>query len=506
MSIYEIDPADKGTINEAWQTLMRNVGVRRSDFQLASTINNVANILGPSGVPLETSAAMTLYVATTGLDTNDGSVNRPLLTIQAAINKVPKTIKHPVTINVGAGTFDGARIDGFHLDNSLNTNSGSYLRVNGTLVNYIPATGITSGTATSGSAGDYGHNWSTLTVINAGWTPGELRGKLLTITGGTGFATSIRNSVTITSNTSDTITIPSAVSINNTTKFALQDWATNIKVNLVNPTYPLYGGSVYANSYGIVVEDTISNFIGITLFGLCLLGQTVSGTGGNGIYIYKSGCNIISSKFNNCSVGGEGAGFDVYVWGSYIYGDSSHVIRFGNYTQGGGCQQTIYNSLISTYGEGIVMYSGFNYVWNTEIELLGNYALVLCGDNTIEGVKIYKVNGTREAVILGNLSSSSLMFKSVYASIVSVDIVATNGINVRSSNGSMLIYGTNIISTGTAVNVYNGSNVHINSTTAISGGGTEILLDGVAKTLAEMRAGTPKYLTNATTGTRVWGD
>jgi hypothetical protein len=31
-------------------------------------------------------------------------------------------------------------------------------------------------------------------------------------------------------------------------------------------------------------------------------------------------------------------------------------------------------------------------------------------------------------------------------------------------------------------------------------------LDGVAKTLAEMRAGTPKYLTNATTGTRVWGD
>jgi hypothetical protein len=57
----------------------------------------------------------------------------------------------------------------------------------------------------------------------------------------------------------------------------------------------------------------------------------------------------------------------------------------------------------------------------------------------------------------------------------------------------------------TAVYAANGANVFIKSTSTITGT-TEISLDGVAHTLAEMRAQTPKYLTNATTGTRVWGD
>lgn len=51
---------------------------------------------------------LTLYVETTGSDSNDGTQNRPFKTIQRAIDFLkPYTIKASVTIQVGVGTFDG---------------------------------------------------------------------------------------------------------------------------------------------------------------------------------------------------------------------------------------------------------------------------------------------------------------------------------------------------------------------------------------------------------------
>jgi hypothetical protein len=67
---------------------------------------------------IATTSDVILYVRPDGNDANDGSANdaaRALLTIQAAINKVPQIINHNVIINVAAGTYaEDILISGFY--------------------------------------------------------------------------------------------------------------------------------------------------------------------------------------------------------------------------------------------------------------------------------------------------------------------------------------------------------------------------------------------------------
>jgi len=56
--------------------------------------------------PKKTLADITYYVATTGLDTNDGlTVETAFKTIQYAIDNLPQAINHSIYINVSAGTY-----------------------------------------------------------------------------------------------------------------------------------------------------------------------------------------------------------------------------------------------------------------------------------------------------------------------------------------------------------------------------------------------------------------
>lgn len=55
-----------------------------------------------------TTAAMTLYVATTGSDTTgDGTVGNPYATVEKAYNDIPKIIRHECKILVEAGSYSG---------------------------------------------------------------------------------------------------------------------------------------------------------------------------------------------------------------------------------------------------------------------------------------------------------------------------------------------------------------------------------------------------------------
>lgn len=56
--------------------------------------------------PSMTTGNLTLYVSTTGNDNNDGlTAGTALRTVQAAINKIPQILRHPVVINIAAGTY-----------------------------------------------------------------------------------------------------------------------------------------------------------------------------------------------------------------------------------------------------------------------------------------------------------------------------------------------------------------------------------------------------------------
>jgi len=119
-----------------------------------------------------TVADITYYVATTGLDTNDGlTAPTALLTIQEAINRVPKNIKHKVTIEVGAGNFGAFRVSGFSLSTWVGDGTDYQFTIRGAaFIPWTPATGLGSGTSTGGTT-------NTLIDAGGGWTAHDLRGK-----------------------------------------------------------------------------------------------------------------------------------------------------------------------------------------------------------------------------------------------------------------------------------------------------------------------------------------
>jgi len=115
-----------------------------------------------------TTADITLYVRSDGNDDNDGlTTGTAMLTIQEAVDRVPKFIKHNVTIDIGEGSFGPVNISGFHVSGL----TGNFI-FQGTLGTPTVATGTTSGTATGGTK-------TTLIDTGQGWTPNDLIGKMV---------------------------------------------------------------------------------------------------------------------------------------------------------------------------------------------------------------------------------------------------------------------------------------------------------------------------------------
>lgn len=183
---------------------------------------------------LQTSAAVDLFVATTGSDAVAcTSVSSPCLTIEGAMRKLPPLIRHPVVITVAAGTYTaGAYLAGYTFDQSYSPTDGAYLTIKGTRSTATAATGAATGTVASSVAGS-GVTFGSIDVTAAGWTTDDFRGKLLEITGGTGSG----QFRMIASNDADTIVIGGSFSptLDATSTFAVRDWVTIINNVLPEP-------------------------------------------------------------------------------------------------------------------------------------------------------------------------------------------------------------------------------------------------------------------------------
>jgi hypothetical protein len=170
-----MDIFEKNAWNDAWNKVLNRLGIRKVP---GGTVNYLGNVLSAIETDLakagSTTADMTLYVdAATGLDTNSGLVGFPLKTIQAAIDKVPQTIKHNVTINVGAGTY----AESIKICLSFLEYKNVILRGT-TWSAVVPSTGPASGVFTANNGV---HQF---TLAAAGWTVNDLRGRMLKITSG----------------------------------------------------------------------------------------------------------------------------------------------------------------------------------------------------------------------------------------------------------------------------------------------------------------------------------
>lgn len=135
-------------------------------------IGRPAGITQASGmigdVLTRTNGDLTYYVRTTGDDGNDGlSAGNAFLTVNEALDRIPRHIKHDITVDVGSGSFTTFDITGFNIE------LGGSLTVEGKLA--TPSLdGLDSGTATGGSV-------IQLIDTGGGWTTDELRGLLVKI-------------------------------------------------------------------------------------------------------------------------------------------------------------------------------------------------------------------------------------------------------------------------------------------------------------------------------------
>jgi hypothetical protein len=134
----------------------------------------------------QTYAPVTLFVDPTGSDTNacTASGAAACATLTGALAKLPKNLRHNVTINVATGTYtDLAALTGFKFEST--TATATSFTVLGMQVTFTPATGTGTGTITAFV--DQPDTVTTRGVLTDGtqsWTTDDLRGRFLEITSG----------------------------------------------------------------------------------------------------------------------------------------------------------------------------------------------------------------------------------------------------------------------------------------------------------------------------------
>lgn len=159
-----------------------------------------------ASVVTETTGNFTLYVKTTGSDSNDClSSGSPCLTIQEAVDRIPKLVKHGVGIQVGAGSFVGFYLSGFTVE------YGGKLTISGEMDLATVTTGTNTGTGTGGS---------TASLIDSGqsWTTDDLIGRVVEVNGAIG--------PIIYSNTATTINFAGDGATATGLPYRILDWAT----------------------------------------------------------------------------------------------------------------------------------------------------------------------------------------------------------------------------------------------------------------------------------------
>lgn len=141
--------------------------------RVSTLIGGSFNVESPFGSRLAAiDQDTTIYVSATGKDTNPGTLDRPFLTIPAALEYLKSfRIEATVTVQVGAGNFGGFMISGLSLGNN-----GSVI-VQGTL-GTIAGEGVATGSSKAGVT-------LTLTDATKNWTVNEHKGRVVRVMSGT---------------------------------------------------------------------------------------------------------------------------------------------------------------------------------------------------------------------------------------------------------------------------------------------------------------------------------
>ena len=209
----------------------------------------------------QTYAALNLFVDPTGNDGNacTASGTGACLTLSGALTKVPRNVRHNVTIAVAAGTYaETFRVQGFNIEAGPGIGTQPLMTIAGTINTFTPATGSATGTVTTytGNTGTGAH--AILNDTTQTWTVNDLRGRFVTVNSGPGAG----ENHLITSNT--------ATSLSLAFPFTVSPTAAS--------TYTIQGpGTIFTGSGASV--RSINGSGGLTLSDISI--QPASGTGFN---------------------------------------------------------------------------------------------------------------------------------------------------------------------------------------------------------------------------------
>lgn len=464
-----MDLLEKAWWNKTWTSILVRLGIRR----VPGATSGLGDILyGLSITGGETTADMTLYVdQATGSDSNTGLVGFPLKTIQAAIDRVPKIVKHNVTINVAAGAYTDDVNIYFEILGSKT------VLIQGTnWTTFTPATGPATGTFT---ANDSVH---TFTLAGATWTVDDLKGKFLKITSGA--KSGIR--YPIANNTATTIDVGCLASQIGNASFVFESPAASMtKSFYVTGNNSTATGQIKISGFAFSVASTAitSSLGGWFYVDSCSFSNGgLSTTKVRNVYFYNSYVyagvlslrETTSSRIADCVMEGGTRESAITLWGEMSFGVSSNSgVIIQNYTNN------------ATLSAGIVM----------EGSTLANLGYMTIR-NCKNGIRTYSGGFARANAISGAAASSLL---NISGCVNGINVFKTCPLNI--SGDSLLplsiTSGTNGIKiSGT------GSRILLRSTTTITGNsGFGILVDaGVDVSMNTVTLGTSVTMNTNTAG------
>lgn len=466
-------------------------------FAGAKTFSVIPSL--PDGYDYQTvtTAAMTLYVETTGSDSNPGTALAPFLTVQAAIDALPKCLRHLAMIKIGIGSFAGCIVQGFSVD-PVSNDLPAGLLMQGTLVNATLATGTATGTFTAVTAGSSAlANFVTLEDTSQNWTTNALKGLALEVLSGT----SSGQIHAIVSNTSTTVTLASASigSVGGT--YCIRDGGTSFTssikcpvsiraINVTNTTSTLTACMLVQDcSFNvhqfrtecIKFNPTSSTFYGINLIscngtiGNCFFGGNVSispiRVAGLVDLLLIQRCVIVvtTSTSNTISLEARGA---ISILNCCSTGTSS--------SKGVQLQAQVALTMTQSYMEHAFCLS-----------FIGG----LTGCSTLlDGCRF--VSTSSQCIV--TRMNANLSGGTNYINATGLHLTGGAGSNAIELVGPHMMYVTTLtVASGlVGASLQMGARLQLGSASSITAG-TEIMLDGSSTNLSTMRAVTPKILTTS---------
>lgn len=462
-----------------------------------------------------TTASVDLFVSVSGSDsTGDGSRSNPFATIQAAVDSLPRHIRHPTTITVDTGSYVGAVVPGFSIY-PADPNVGAWLIVQGSMKNYATAQGAVSGAVTAGTLGtSIGTAWGTITgSSDIGWADDDLRGRWITFTEGQ--AAGDKRVVAWNFSSSLSVCGGFRVAPNSTSRFVIEDTATTIVPNT----------SSFANGYQLSPDGVIST---TTSASFLVQGCTSPNHGASN----NSPPNIIIQQFQlNARVIRTADTSTLCVRRCRGPGGSTAIVMMENIGPGSiyATDNVVSGSTASTclvrmFGSngGPQMYSGRNFLYSNasgwgpfnvfgdggRYSSNGDYFVGVNGNGvplivstTSTGMFNLSVNGVRvsgSSKFFGMNNAASLGTPAHTAIIAQCrfDDVATPIEMV----GPMFASCTSLTGSGvtTFASISKGARLEVDANSFLHGGNTNgISIDGTTVSLATMRAGSPIHATGS---------